>query len=100
MYRIIAPSGETHLTETVTYIRVHSSGVYLITDRRRAEGVAFRGTPYLFQDGAQVQEFDGAELVAEAEQENKRLKAQVTALSDQNDFQEECLVEMAGIVYA
>ena len=32
--------------------------------------------------------------------ENKLLKEQVAALSDQNDFQEELIVEMANIVYA
>ncbi len=32
--------------------------------------------------------------------ENKLLKEQVAALSGQVDFQEECLVEMADIVYA
>ena len=32
--------------------------------------------------------------------ENKLLREQVAALSGQVDFQEECLVEMAGIVYA
>ena len=32
--------------------------------------------------------------------ENKRLKEQVAALSDQNDFQEELIVELANIVYA
>lgn len=32
--------------------------------------------------------------------ENKILKERVAALSGQVDFQEECLVEMAGIVYA
>lgn len=38
---------------------------------------------------------------AEAMQaENKQLKEQVSALSAQADFQEECLVEMANIVYA
>lgn len=36
----------------------------------------------------------------ELETENELLKAQVSALSDQLDFQEECLVEMASIVYA
>ncbi len=36
---------------------------------------------------------------AELEAENKLLKAQVEALSGQIDFQEECLVEMASIVY-
>lgn len=38
--------------------------------------------------------------VAALEAENKTLKAQVTALTDQNDFQEELIVELAGVVYA
>lgn len=37
--------------------------------------------------------------VKSLKEENKSLKAQVTALSDQNDFFEECLVEMAETVY-
>ncbi|MBU5627697.1 hypothetical protein KQI82_12335 [Oscillibacter sp. MSJ-2] len=32
--------------------------------------------------------------------ENHALKAQISALSDQNDFQEELIVELANIVYA
>ena len=32
--------------------------------------------------------------------ENKLLTEQVRALSDQNDFQEELIVELAGVVYA
>ena len=38
--------------------------------------------------------------VAALESENKTLKAQVSALTDQNDFQEELIVELAGVVYA
>ena len=40
------------------------------------------------------------ERIAQLEDENKNLTAQVDALSFQLDFQEECLVEMANIVYA
>lgn len=40
------------------------------------------------------------ERIAELEAENKTLAAQVDALSGQIDFQEECLVEMANIIYA
>lgn len=36
----------------------------------------------------------------EAEKENDLLKAQVAALSEQNDFQEELIVELANVVYA
>lgn len=37
---------------------------------------------------------------AELEAENKLLKEQVSALSEQMDFYEECMVEMAMVVYA
>lgn len=38
--------------------------------------------------------------IEDLQAENKQLKEQVSALSTQADFQEECLVEMANIVYA
>lgn len=38
--------------------------------------------------------------VEDLQAENKLLKEQVSALSTQADFHEECLVEMANIVYA
>ena len=66
MYRITTPSGETHLTEKVTYVRQHSSGVFLITDQQRADGVGYQGNFYLFADGAQVHEVDGGELTQES----------------------------------
>lgn len=34
------------------------------------------------------------------ESENNLLKQQLKAASDQNDFLEDCIAEMAGIVYA
>ena len=67
MYRITTPTGETHLTEKLTYIRKHSSNVFLITDQQRAEGVAYHGTPYLFADGVQVHEVDAGELTTETQ---------------------------------
>ena len=66
MYRITTPSGETHLTEKITYVRKHSSGVFLITDQKRAEGVGYQGNFYLFSDGAQVCEVDAGELTQES----------------------------------
>ena len=67
MYRITTPSGESILTEKVNYIRVHKSGVYLLTDASRAEGVAHHGTPYLYVDGTQVHEVDAGELTTETQ---------------------------------
>lgn len=63
MYKVTTPQGESYLTEQVNYIRVHTSGVYLLTDVNHAEGVAYRGTPYLFADGAAVCEVDAGETV-------------------------------------
>ena len=67
MYRIITPTGETFLTEKVNYIRVHKSGVYLLTDINHAEGVAYHGTPYLFKDGAMCCEVDGGNVIEETQ---------------------------------
>ena len=67
MYRITTPSGESILTEKVNYIRVHKSGVYLLTDVNHAEGVAYHGTPYLYADGTQVHEVDAGELTTETQ---------------------------------
>lgn len=41
-----------------------------------------------------------AERIKQLESENELLKAQVNALSEQNDFQEELIVELANVVYA
>lgn len=38
--------------------------------------------------------------VVKLQAENKTLKAQVAALSEQNEFQEDLIVELANIVYA
>ena len=40
------------------------------------------------------------ERVTTLESENDLLKKQLKAASDQNDFLEDCIAEMAGIVYA
>ena len=66
MYRITTPTGETHLTEKITYVRQHKSGVFRITDQKRAEGVGYQGNFYPFADGAQVHEVDGGELTQES----------------------------------
>ena len=100
MYKIITHTGETYLTEKPNFIRKHENGCFVLTDEAMAEGVAYNGTPYLFTEGNAVHEFDTADFVKETEKENKNMKAQIAALSDQNDFQEELIVELANIVYA
>lgn len=101
MYKITTADSEEKLAERVTWIRKHPSGkAYLICDREKAEGCAVSGNFYLYADGVQIHEFDASELVEATKEESKKLKAQVTALTDQNDFQEELIVELANIVYA
>lgn len=68
-------------------------------------------------DGADPSKFSGIELpeglgigdklpptpeerIAALESENKTLKAKITAQSEQMDFYEECIAEMASVVYA
>lgn len=41
-----------------------------------------------------------AERISQLENEKKLLTAQLQALSDRNDFVEDCIAEMAAIVYA
>ena len=41
-----------------------------------------------------------AERISQLENEKKLLTAQLQALSDRNDFMEDCIAEMATIVYA
>ena len=78
MYKIITPAGESILTEKVNYIRVHKNGVtFLLTDQARAEGVSHCGTPYLFNDGANVYEFDGADEIRALKEENASLNEQI-----------------------
>ena len=68
MYRITTATGESFLTERANYIRVNrKNGVYVLTDAARAEGVVYHGTPYLFEDGAQVCEVDAGELTTETQ---------------------------------
>lgn len=58
MFRINTPNGESFLTEKVNYIRKHSNGCFILTDATKAEGVAYRGTPYMFEDGTLCYEED------------------------------------------
>ena len=41
-----------------------------------------------------------ANRIEDLEEENRLLKAQVSAQADQMDFYEDCIAEMAGIIYA
>lgn len=78
MYKIQTPTGETFLTEKPNFIRVHNNGVtFILTDRDKADGVVYHGTPYLFSDGVIYCEVDGADEIRIIKEENEILKAQL-----------------------
>nr|DAT48608.1 MAG TPA: hypothetical protein [Caudoviricetes sp.] len=66
MYQITTATGEKYLAERVDFVHVLPSGnAYLVCDERKAEGVVFHGTPYLYKDGNVVTEVDkGADIAA------------------------------------
>lgn len=68
MYQIRTETGEKILTEKVMYIRAHSSGVYLLTDAGRAEGIVYQGTAHLFAEGTTVQEVNAGEQIRAADE--------------------------------
>ena len=67
MYRIKTQLGDSFLIELPTYVRRHSSGKFLLTDKEHADGVAYHGNFYLFADGVQVHEVDAGELTTETQ---------------------------------
>lgn len=75
MYKITTPDGTIFIQEKPDFIRVHRNGCFLITSREKAEGVAVHGTPYLFKDGAIIQEVDRGEYIDNLISQNKELAA-------------------------
>ena len=76
MYRITTKDGAAILTENPVWIRKHPApGVYLMCKQEKAEGVSHHGTPYLFEEGHSIQEFDGAEELV-------RMNANSTAMEE------------------
>ena len=69
---------------------------------REAEDVVedyYLFTPYTAEEREEQREPMLKERAAALEKENVRLKAQVQALSDRGEFVEDCLAEMAAVVY-
>lgn len=62
--------------------------------------VVLTWTPVDIPESEDAPRLTTAERVKALEEENNLLKAQIAAQSDQMDFYEDCIVEMAAIVYA
>ena len=71
MYKIIANTGETFLTEKPNFIRKHKNGCFVLTDEATAEGVAYNGTPYLFSDGSVCFEVDTFDVISQEDAKNR-----------------------------
>ena len=82
MFRIITPDGSTILTEKPNFIRRYKNGCFILCAREKAEGVAYAGKPYLFADGANVSEFDGADELRKLYSENEALSEQLAATDE------------------
>lgn len=62
MYKITTSAG-TFTAEKPNFIKKHTNGCFVLCKQEEAEGVAHNGTPYLFEDGAHVHEYDaGADM--------------------------------------
>ena len=84
--------------ETLRYILQQDNGVAVISTQESYNAVYSPATDKTYPIGEFfVEEEDEA---AALRAENKLLKEQVSALSTQADFHEECIAEMANIVYA
>lgn len=62
MFKITIPTGETFYTEDPKFIRMHTNNCFLLTKREKAEGIAYKGTPYLFKDGTMCHEVDAGNI--------------------------------------
>ena len=84
--------------ETLRYILRQDNGVAVIATQENYNAVYSPATDKTYSIGEFfVEEEDEA---AALRAENKLLKAQVQAQTERSDFIEDCIAEMAGVVYA
>ena len=92
----------------MNYCIVNADGIIENIIVCESDEVAAQFGAVAFYDGAAIGESYSPpppppttdERVAALENENAMLKAQVNAQSDQMDFYEDCIAEMAAVVYA
>jgi hypothetical protein len=84
--------------ETLRYVLRQENGVAVIATQENYNAVYSPATDKTYPIGVFFVEEEDETVALRAE--NKLLKEQVSALSTQADFHEECIVEMANIVYA
>ena len=82
MFRIITPDGTVFLTEKPNFIRMHTNSCFILTERNKAEGVAYGGVPYLFADGTQVHEYDGGNKFMEMDEDSAAIHEQLAMVDE------------------
>ena len=113
LVEIAALENGAHRNQTVDVPAIIPDGWALIPDDMETENFPFGDLEAAEIDGVMtvtswhpgaIPEPEPAPVLPPSNEElaaeNKLLKEQVAALSDQNDFQEELIVELANIVYA
>ena len=75
MYKLTFPNGSSALVEKPDFIRVHKENCFILCERNKAEGVAYKGSPFLFKDGLMCHEVDAGEAFAEVNEELGRQSA-------------------------
>lgn len=98
MYLIYKNGEIVERAENLRYIKRQENGVAVISTPNDYDAVYSAATDHMYplEEYGVEQEDDAAALRAE----NKLLKAQLQAQTDRADFIEDCIAEMAGVVYA
>lgn len=95
--------GMVALPESLLSEYIHTMGfAYLTVDEGTVTAVAINQEAYdaYIDDHPVTPEPEPPKTIEDLEHENVLLRAQVQAMSDRNDFIEDCIAEMAEIVYA
>ena len=87
------------VVEDVTHSAITDGDKVLVAEYTRPEVISAVEREITESEPIHVETAEQKRITA-LESENKILSQQVAALSDQNDFQEELIVELANIVYA
>ena len=126
MFKIIKEDKVLGTVATLTWVKLQDNGCFGLCTEEDAHGVVVNGVVYHIagkpelpghdtvvvapideiayqQEQTSAQEAERLQMntaLAALESENAMLKAKVSAQADQADFYEDCIAEMATVVYA
>lgn len=58
MFKLTFPNGESAIKEKLDFIRIHKENCFILCSREQADGVVYKGCPFLFSEGTHVHEVD------------------------------------------